>query len=185
MNLNRVAFPALSLALFCAGLTWAPAQVSAEELASSAKTVQAPHVDWQAYDEGLKAAKTKQKFVLVEFFATWCPYCRKMDQTTFKDPAVLSSLERWFVPIRVTEKSQNQVWFQGQKMTEDQVLNLHKVTGFPTLMLLTPEGKKLATLPGYKEPEEMAMLLKFVGSKAYEKMDFQTFMAQEAKTAGS
>ena len=55
---------------------------------------------WTAsLDEGLAQALREKKPVLIDFWATWCKNCLYMNQTTFKDPAVLERLDR-FVKIK-------------------------------------------------------------------------------------
>ena len=45
--------------------------------------------------EGLAVAERERKPVLIDMWATWCKNCLTMDATTFKDPAVVSTLERY------------------------------------------------------------------------------------------
>src|SRR5262249_599810 len=51
-------------------------------------------------DACAEAAKAK-RVVLVDFYTTWCLPCRKLDQTTWKDKAVLAWLEKNCVCLKV------------------------------------------------------------------------------------
>lgn len=139
-------------------------------------------VQWKAYDAGLNLAKTQQKPVFVEFFATWCGYCKKMDKEVFSNKNVQKLLNQYFVAIRVTESSENEVKYQNNTVTEKQLTSMSGVTGFPTLMFLDTEGNEITKLPGYIGPEEMGSVLKFIGTKAYKKMDYPTFQKQNARS---
>ncbi|WP_051284135.1 thioredoxin family protein [Desulforegula conservatrix] len=65
------------------------------------KTQKQDLVAWMKYDEGMKKAQEKDLPVYVEFYATWCPPCKMMAQTTFQDKEVVSLLNDGFVSIKV------------------------------------------------------------------------------------
>lgn len=50
--------------------------------------------------DGLVAAEREGKPVLLDLWATWCKNCLVMDQTTLKDPAVVSALDQ-YVKVKV------------------------------------------------------------------------------------
>jgi thiol:disulfide interchange protein len=81
-------------------------------------------------DEGLAAAQREGKPVLIDFWATWCKNCLAMDATTFKDPAVVSALDR-YVKIK----------YQAEDPAEpatSAVLKRFEAVGLPTYAILRP-----------------------------------------------
>ena len=57
----------------------------------------------------------------------------------------------------------------GKSVTERQVAQEFRVTGFPTTCFLKPDGEKIACLPGYSGPGNFANVLSYIKDKAYEK----------------
>ncbi|MEZ0367509.1 MAG: thioredoxin family protein [Candidatus Sericytochromatia bacterium] len=148
-------------------------------------TQQAPiktAVDWQTYDNGLNQARTGKKYVLVQFFATWCGFCRKMDKEVFSDQKVLSKMHEHFVPIRVTESSENKVSYKGASVTEKQLTAMNGISGFPTLVFMDDQGKTIGKIPGYIPPEEMNGIMEFITSESYKKMDYATYKQKSQKS---
>jgi thiol:disulfide interchange protein len=86
---------------------------------------------WYAsLDDGLAAARREGKPVLIDFWATWCKNCLAMDATTFKDPAVVSALDR-YVKIK----------YQAEDPAEpatSAVLKRFEAVGLPTYAILRP-----------------------------------------------
>ena len=63
----------------------------------SSATAGTAGISWHPYDEGMALGKSHEKKVFINFYATWCTYCRMMDTTTFKDAAVIAYLNENFI----------------------------------------------------------------------------------------
>jgi thioredoxin-related protein len=157
-----------------------PPQTGLEVAEATAKTAAGP-VQWRNYTNGLSEAKTKGKPIFVQFFATWCGYCRKMDQETFTNTQVQSQLNK-FVSVRVTESSENKVSHEGKVMSERELTAAHGVTGFPTLVFMESDGKVIGKIPGYLGPEDFAGMLKFIETGSYRKMDYESYRKKGLKS---
>src|SRR5262249_40517361 len=88
-------------------------------------------------DACTEAAKSK-RVVMVDFYTTWCLPCRKLDQTTWKDKAVLAWLKDHCVCLKVDAEK------------EEELAKRHKIASFPTILLLKPDGSELDRLVGYR-----------------------------------
>ncbi len=68
--------------------------VDAEKVSASAAAK--GEEGWQSsFEEGLAQAAKEGKPVFIDFWATWCKNCLVMNETTFKDPAVLKRLDAY------------------------------------------------------------------------------------------
>ena len=132
-------------------------------------------VAWLPMDKGLEQASAQNKVIMVEFFATWCGYCKKMDAQVFPDARVQTQLAKHFVPVRVTESSDNMVAFKGKQVSEKVLTRQFGVTGFPTLVFMTSEGEPITKIPGFIEADTLESVLAFIGTGAYEKMDYEQY----------
>lgn len=123
----------LALALGGCGqstMSLAPGEQSASSPDSTAG------VPWRTErSAALAEAKKAEKPLMVKFFTEWCRSCKRMEETTFHDPQVVAAAAD-FVPLKV----------DAEKDTE--FAQRHAVTGYPTVVFLSPDGKELSRTRG-------------------------------------
>ncbi len=98
-------------------------------------------------------------YVFLHFRTNWCRYCAKMDQSTFKDKAVIQFLNEHFVSIKV----------DGDK--EKNIVTAYKVPGFPDSRFLDAKGQEIHRLPGFIEPVTFHFFLEYIQTDNYLTMD--------------
>lgn len=140
----------------CAGLAaaaWlAPAEAVAVDPAARASLPAqafARRPVWTDYGSALERARGEGAPLLLTFVTSWCPYCTKMERTTWKAAPVLDRL-RGVVAVRID--AEEGAGANGQSGAA--LAARHQVRGFPTLVLLSPEGRTLARADGYLSPAQ-------------------------------
>lgn len=107
----------------------------------------AANIHWaKGFEEALAQAKTENKPVLVDFYATWCGPCKLMDKNTYSNAQVASELTNW-VSVKIDVD-------QHAALSKS-----YKIEGIPTTVLLTPEGKTISTTIGYIDSKELLSVL--------------------------
>jgi thioredoxin-like negative regulator of GroEL len=100
----------------------------------------AQEVHWRYdYNAARMEAQTKGLPLVLDFGTEACFWCKKLDDTTFRDPAVLAALNNQFIPLKV-DANRNPALAEALR-----------VQSYPTLVLAAPDGKILNVLEGFQD----------------------------------
>ena len=100
------------------------------------ETVQKGEIAWSYdFEAGLAQAKEADKPVMVDVSATWCAPCKLLDENVFSR-ADVADASKAFVTVRI----------DGDKRSD--LVNKLKVTGYPTVLFLNPEGEEIGRSVG-------------------------------------
>ena len=121
-------------------------------VAGSFLTTIARGSDWQTdYEQALAAAKVSRKCVLLDFTGSdWCGPCIEMEKAVFSKAAFLNFAKTNLVLVEVDYPRRKALPEKVKKQNE--LLRGHyniERSGFPTVILLDPDGKILGQLEGY------------------------------------
>jgi thioredoxin-like negative regulator of GroEL len=106
-------------------------------------------VHWRHdYRAARHEAQEKGLPLLLDFGTQNCFWCKKLDVTTFRDPAVVRTLNESFIPLKV----------EAEK--EPALTQTLRIESFPTVVFAAPDGQILDTFSGYVEVPALAEHLK-------------------------
>ena len=101
------------------------------------------------YKAAIAAASKDNRNVLLDFTGSdWCGWCIKLKKETFDQPAFKEYADKNLVLVEIDfpqVKTQNpEVKAQNNSLQQQ-----YQVQGFPTLVLISPEGKVIKQQSGY------------------------------------
>jgi thiol:disulfide interchange protein len=153
------------LAVTAAVLAFIPSRPSAAE-----------GVVWTRYADGMARAKKLRKPVVVDFYASWCHWCKVMDRTTFADRKVVARLAADYVAVRIDMESPSPITVKGHSLSPQEYAAMLGVTGLPSVAFLSKEGEVVTVVPGYLEADTFLPLLGYIRDECYlKKVSFKDY----------
>ncbi len=124
------------------------------QAATAAPSLPSANIPWLTaaadadVDRAFAKARADKKPVLLYWGATWCPPCNQL-KATFFNRADFAALSKSFVAVHV----------DGDRPGAQKLGSRFKVSGYPTVVLFTPQGQEITRLPGEADaPQVMAVL---------------------------
>jgi len=116
-----------------------PAQTAVAETVTNHGTVT---VEWEKdLPAAIERAQSEGKPVLVNFYADWCVWCKRLESTTLRDAKVAALLSDRVVPVNLDVDG------DGRELS-----NQYRVDGLPTVLVLDTSGREIGRIPGYMPP---------------------------------
>lgn len=102
----------------------------------------------RSLDQIIATATEKKKPILLEFTGSdWCPPCMMMDKKVFSTPEFqnFANSDLVYVKLEFLRKTKQD---EATVKQNNELAQRFGIQGFPTMVLLSPDGKKLAEQVG-------------------------------------
>lgn len=101
-------------------------------------------------EAALQKAAQEDRLVLVDVAARWCGPCQQLDRESFPHADVTAETDAHFVAIKV----------DGEVDDGPAIMRRYHVVGFPTLLVLRPDGTELDRVFGFQAGPDLAGTLR-------------------------
>ena len=152
-------------------------------------------VEWHSFDDGVEAAQTQGKHIMVDVYTDWCGWCKKLEKETYADYAVREVLSESYVSVKLKGDSGKKLKVKGQPSqygsqtllqfvaTEEAGISeqgltrgVLKITGYPTILFLSPDGRMITKLPGFHDAKSFVNIINYIKDDLYEVMTFDDYL---------
>lgn len=106
-------------------------------------------------------AKLKQypRPVVVEMYATWCGWCKKMDKTTFADPEIAALVNEAVYMVKINGETTTPFTFLGKTTNGKEMVKALGIQGYPTFLLVDEGQEKIEIVEGYKTAPQLKRIV--------------------------
>jgi thioredoxin-related protein len=136
--------------------------------------------------DDIAEARAQGRRVMLYFGQDGCPYCKRLMEVNFKDPAIVDKARRNLVALALNIWGDREVtWTDGKATTEKRLAAALKVQFTPTLLFLDERGGIALRLNGYYPPREFEVALDYVAARLERDMTFRQYVEQRTSAAAS
>ncbi|MCQ2295169.1 MAG: DUF255 domain-containing protein [Bacteroidales bacterium] len=148
--------------------------------------LKAQSVEWKTIEQASKIdTKSNAKLFFVDFYTSWCGWCKKMDKSTFTDPTVIKILNTYYVPVKFDAEGNSEFTWDGTKYTSNaSKTNTHSFAkkslgprmGFPSFGIFKSNQQLITVVQGYQTAEDFAIILWYYASGDNARYPFEKYM---------
>ena len=136
------------------------------------QSIKAQEINWMSFNEAIEAQEEEPRKILVDFYTSWCHYCKKMDKRVFNNQSVAEYLNENYYAVKFNAEGMEEVNYKGRLFKNVKSTrrgrrgNKHPfaqyigVNGYPALVYFDEDANLISSIPGYKSVNELEIYLK-------------------------
>jgi len=126
-------------------------------------------------EQAQNLAKQDGKKIILDMYASWCGYCKRMVSEVYVDKTVGVTMDAYYHFVRVDIESDAMTVYNGRSFSMKELAGGFGVRSTPTYVFMDSEGKIIGAQPGFMPVPMFNLVLSFVGSDAYKTQKFDDF----------
>lgn len=151
-------------------------------LSATSDTQDTEEVNWEKIGPVLNEP---EKLIMIDLYTDWCGWCKRMDATTYKDPAVVSYLNEHFHSVKFDAEHKEEVTLNGEvyKFVNEGRRGYHELAAallngrmsYPTVVFLKEDLSVISRVPGYQSARDFEMMIRYIGDGSYENTTWEAY----------
>ena len=159
---------------------------SAWVLVFSCAEKHAPATDklkWMTLQEAQLAMQKEKRPILIDLYTDWCGWCKEMDKKTYRNEKVIAYLQEKFYIVKLNAETKEALtWrdktynFNREAKTNDlAIFFTYGQLSYPTTVIIPVSSSEPQPIPGYMEPKELELIVRYFGEDKFGKVPFETY----------
>ena len=125
-------------------------------------------IKWMGFEEAVSKSEKNPKKLLIDVYTSWCGWCKRMDQTTYQDTALISYINKNYYAVKLDAETKDTLHFRDKnfvfrseyKANELALSLLGGKMGYPTTVFLDEKMNLISVNPGYMDADGLGNLLR-------------------------
>ena len=149
----------------------------------------AQKIEWKTIEQAAQVdTKSNAKLYFVDFYTTWCGWCKKMDRQTFVDPTVAKILNTYYIPVKFDAEGMAEFSWHGNKYSNVATApggrpsthgfakaTLGATMGFPSFGIFNSDQSRITVLQGFQTADDLVIILWYFASGDNKRYPFEKY----------
>lgn len=140
-------------------------------------------IKWLTFEEAETGMRLEPKKIFIDVYTNWCGWCKKMDATTFKDPAIIDFINKNYYAIKFNAETRDTIVLNNisyifkteNRANELAVALLNGKLSYPTTVYLDENFNMLSPVPGFLTADVMLKILKYFGENHHKTTSWEDY----------
>jgi thioredoxin-related protein len=133
--------------------------------------------DFVDFNAGLARAKTEAKPIFLYFGRYGCAWCDHVNRKTFSDPELKRLYSDHYALVYVDAEGGKRLRLpSGERVTEGELGARLGAFATPLFVFMTPEGRQVAKVPGFKTVADFKDYDRYVMGRHYERQTLMEYL---------
>ena len=126
-------------------------------------------------DKLIDQAKSSNKHLFVFLHKTGCGYCKNMRDFTLDDNAIKKMIEKKFLFVHININEHDNILYKNFKGDGQAFAKYVGYDFYPTSLFFDDVKDISYAVPGYRDEKFFNVILHYVDSKSYQKINFRKY----------
>ncbi|WP_440882074.1 thioredoxin family protein [Tenacibaculum sp. C7A-26P2] len=142
-------------------------------------------IDWLSFEEAMEKNEKEPKPILIDIYTDWCGWCKRMDNTTYKNEVIIKYINENYYPVKLNGEDRNDISFEGKTFAYKSQgrRGYHELAAalmkgrlsYPSTAFLNKDKQLLQNVPGYMAEKKFEIVLAFFNDDNYKKTKWKDF----------
>jgi thioredoxin-related protein len=140
-------------------------------------------VNWLTLQQAEDSVRTNGKPILIDLYTEWCGWCKVMDKKTYANKKVAEYLQRKFYSVKLDAETRRDIVWKGKKFSfnpnyranDFSVYLTNGNLSYPTTVIIPAGNGEPQAIPGYLEPKDFELIVKFFGEEKFGNVSFEDY----------
>ncbi len=143
-------------------------------------------IRWMTFRDAVNKNQQLQKKVFIDFYTSWCGWCKRMDATTFVEPSIVDYMNKNFYAVKFDAETHDTIFLKDKayvfrpeyRANEFAAQMLNGSMSYPTSVYLDENLNEIGPVPGYLTAEQLLPVMKYFSEDIYKTKKWEDYLKE-------